>query len=250
MPALCERIRDRLRTIPGVRDASVSNDGLFTGDEGDHISVDGGIPHAPNEMASLWTLVGPGYLRTVGIPLLRGRAIDEADMAGARPVCMVNQAFATYFFGGESPLGHHLTDLYPTTVTTFEIVGVVADVQEHDLRGIVRPRFYGNYAHPIGTLSAPAMVVSAAGDPVGVVETVRRAIADMDSAIPVLNIRTLNQQLDRGTIVQRLTADLAACFGGLALADGGDRSLRRDVVFHGAADSGDRDSHGAGRVAR
>ncbi|MGA7239196.1 MAG: FtsX-like permease family protein [Bryobacteraceae bacterium] len=64
---------------------------------------------------------------------------------------------------------------------------------------------------------APAMVVSAAGDPVGVIETVRRAIADVDSAVPVLNIRTLNQQLDRGTIVQRLTADLAACFGGLAL---------------------------------
>jgi predicted permease len=217
MPALCERIRDRVRTIPGVRDASVSNDGLFTGDEGDHISVDGGIAHTDDEMASLWTLVGPGYLRTVGIPLLRGRAIDEADMAAGRPVCVVNQSFATYFFGDESPLGHRLTDLYPTTVTTFEIVGVVGDAQEHTLRGKIRPRFYGNYAHPIGTLSAPAMVVSAAGDPVEVVETVRRAIAGVDAAVPVLNIRTLDQQLDRGTIVQRLTADLAACFGGLAL---------------------------------
>ena len=217
MPGVCERIRDRLRTIPGVRDASVSNDGLFTGDEGDHISVDGGMAHTEDEMASLWTLVGPGYLRTVGIPLLRGRAIDDADMAGGRPVCVVNQAFATYFFGDESPLGHHLTDLYPTTVTTFEIVGVVADVREHDLRGKIRPRFYGNYAHPIGTLSPPAILVSAVGDPVGVVETIRRAIAGVDASVPVLNIRTLNQQLDRGTIVQRLTADLAACFGGLAL---------------------------------
>jgi predicted permease len=149
--------------------------------------------------------------------LLRGRAIDEADMAGGRPVCVVNQTFATYFFGNESPLGHHLTDLYPTTVTTFEIVGVVADVREHDLRDKIRPRFYGNFAHPIGTLSPPAMVVSAAGDPAGVVETVRRAVAGVDASVPVLNIRTLTQQLDRGTIVQRLTADLAACFGGLAL---------------------------------
>jgi predicted permease len=217
MPALCERIRDRLRTIPGVRDASLSNDGLFTSDEGDHISVDGGIAHSEDEMASLWTLVGPGYLRTLGIPLLRGRAVDDADMSGGRPVCVVNQAFATYFFGDASPLGHHVTDLYPTTVTTFEIVGVVADVREHNLRGKIRPRFYGNYAHPIGTLTQPAIVVSAAGDPVGVVETVRRAIAGVDASVPVMNIRTLNQQLDRGTIVQRLTADLAACFGGLAL---------------------------------
>ncbi len=66
-------------------------------------------------------------------------------------------------------------------------------------------------------MTAPALVVSAAGDPVSMVETVRRTLAEVDRGIPVLNIRTLNQQLDRGTIVQRLTADLSACFGGLAL---------------------------------
>jgi predicted permease len=217
MPALCERIRDRLKTIPGVRDAAVSNDGLFTGDEGDHISIDGGIKRTEDEMGSNWTLIGPGYLHTLGISLLRGRAIDEADMERGRPVCVVNQAFAKYFFGDESPIGHHVTDLYPTTVTTFEIVGVVDDVREHRLRGKIPPRFYGNYAHPIGTLTAPAMVVSAVGDPVRVVETVRRALAEVDRSLPVLNIRTLNQQLDRGAITQRLTADLSACFGGLAL---------------------------------
>ncbi len=217
MSGLVERIRERLKTIPGVRDASVSNDGLFAGDEGDHISVDGGIAHPANAMASSWTLVGPGYLDTVGLSLLRGRAIDGADMESGRPVCVVNQAFAKFFYGDASPLGHHLTDLYPTTVTTFEIVGVVSDAREHGLRGVVGPRFYGNYAHPIGTLSEPALVLRAAGDPAGLVETVRKAIAGVDASIPVMNIRTLNQQLDRGTIVQRLTADLSACFGGLAL---------------------------------
>jgi ABC-type antimicrobial peptide transport system permease subunit len=94
---------------------------------------------------------------------------------------------------------------------------VVGDVREHQLRGNIPPRFYGNYAHPIGTLTAPAMMVSAAGDPVSIVETVRRALAEVDRGMPVLNIRTLNEQLDRGSITQRLTADLSACFGGLAL---------------------------------
>ena len=216
-PTVCERLRERLKTIPGVRGASVSNDGLFTGDAGDHIAIDGGIKHAEDEMASNWTLVGPSYFRTVGIQILRGRAIEEADMQSGRPVCVVNQAFAKYFFGDESPLGHHVTDLYPTTVTTFEIVGVVADAREHQLRGNIRQRFYGNYAHPIGTLSEPALVVSASGDPAAIVETVRRTIAAAEPSLPVLNIRTLDQQLDRGTIVQRLTADLSACFGGLAL---------------------------------
>jgi hypothetical protein len=75
-------------------------------------------------------------------------------------VCVVNETFAKHFFGGANPLGHHVTDLYPTTVTTFEIVGVVGDVQEHSLRARIRPRFYGNYAHPIGTLTAPAIVLT------------------------------------------------------------------------------------------
>jgi predicted permease len=217
LPVLCERLRERLKTIPGVRAVSLSNDGFFSGDEGDSVAVDGALKLPDNQMSSLWTLIGPDYLRAAGIPLLRGRAVDESDMAAGRPVCMVNQAFVKRFFGDASPLGHHVTDLYPTTVTTFEIVGVVADVQEHSLRGTIRPRFYGNYAHPIGTLSAPSMIVSVAGDPAKMIETTRRAIAAVDPSIPVLNIRTLDQQLDRGTIVPRLTADLSACFGGLAL---------------------------------
>ncbi len=217
LPGLCERIRERLQTIPGVRAASISNDGLFTGDEGDHVAVDGALKLSENEMSSLWTLVGPDYPRTVGIPVLRGRAIDASDMAAARPVCVVNESFVKHFFGEANPLGHHVTDLYSTTVTTFEIIGVVGDVQEHSLRGKIRPRFYGNYAHPIGTLSAPAIVLNASRDPAALVETARRGIASVDASIPVLNIRTLNQQLERGTIVPRLTADLAACFGALAL---------------------------------
>jgi hypothetical protein len=69
LPALCERIRDRLKTIPGVRDAAVSNDGLSTGDEGDHISIDGGIQRPDDDMGSYWTLIGPGYLNTLGISM-------------------------------------------------------------------------------------------------------------------------------------------------------------------------------------
>jgi hypothetical protein len=99
LPGLCERIRERLQTLPGVRAASISNDGLFTGDEGDHVAVDGALKLSENEMSSLWTLVGPDYLRTVGIPLLRGRAIDASDMAAGRPVCVVNEAFVKHFFG-------------------------------------------------------------------------------------------------------------------------------------------------------
>ncbi len=217
LPGLCERVRERLRTTPGVHAASISNDGLFTGDEGDHVAIDGALKLPDSEMSSLWTLVGPDYLRTVGIPLLRGRAIDASDMAAGRPVCVVNASFVKRFFGDASPLGHHVTDLYPTTVTTFEIIGVVGDVQEHSLRGKIRPRFYGNYAHPIGTLAAPAIVLNASGDPAALIETARRGIASVDASIPILNIRTLNQQLERGTIIPRLTADLAACFGVLAL---------------------------------
>jgi ABC-type antimicrobial peptide transport system permease subunit len=132
-------------------------------------------------------------------------------------VVVVNQTLVDRYFPGQDPIGKRLEVAFATPPNGREIVGVVADVRENRLRGKISPRFYGNYAHPIGTLTAPAMVVSAVGDPVSVVETVRRALAEVDRSVPVLNIRTLNEQLDRGSITQRLTADLSACFGALAL---------------------------------
>jgi hypothetical protein len=217
LPALYQKLRSGLQSIPGVRGVTMSNTGLFRGDSGDQISLDGSSRHSKDELRSRWTLVGPDYFSTVGIPLVRGRQINESDTAHGTPVCVINESFARYFFPDSDPIGKHVTDEYPTTRETFEIVGIVADAREHDVGEPDRPRFYGNLMHPIGTVEGVTFLLSSSGEPNSLVTAVRQTIAVIDRGLPVSMIRSIKDQIDRRLITQRLIAELSAFFGGLAL---------------------------------
>ncbi len=217
VPALYQRVIEKLHTVPGVRGATLSNMGMFGGDSGDHLTIEGSSITDPRKLASSWTLVGPDYFSTVGIPLLRGREMDAADAAHGMQVCVINQAFAQKFYPNSDPIGKHIRDEYPTTRETYEIVGIVADAREHGLTSRVSPRFYATLFHPIGTVEAVTVILNATGEPGSVVAGVRRALAEIDRALPVLNVRTVNEQIDRRLTTQRLIAELAAFFGIVAL---------------------------------
>ena len=116
-----------------------------------------------------------------------------------------------------NPIGKHVTDEYPTTRETYEIVGVVADVREHQMSEPDRPRFYANLAHPIGTVESVTFLVGAFGEPGSLISAVRRSIAEMDRGLPVRDVRTVNEQIERRLVIRRLMADLSAFFGALAL---------------------------------
>jgi len=215
--ALYQQVREKLRTIPGVRNVTLSNAGLFGGDAGDPISFDSPTPRKPEDLRSRWTLVGPDYFETLGIPLLRGRKIDAADAVRGARVCVVNEKFAKFFFPDSDPIGKHVTDEYPTTRETYEIVGIVADAREHQLKGVERQRFYANLFHPIGTVEDVTFLLNVSRDPENAFPAVRHAIAELDQSIPIRSIRTLNEQLDRRLTTERLIAQLSAFFGGVAL---------------------------------
>ena len=134
LTALYQQMREKLRNIPGVRNVTLANTDLFGGDAGDPISIDSPTPQKHEDMRSRWTLVGPDYFDTLGVPLLRGRKIDAADAARGTRVCVVNEKFAKFFFPNSDPIGKHVTDEYPTTRETYEIVGVMADAREHELK--------------------------------------------------------------------------------------------------------------------
>jgi predicted permease len=211
------RLTDRLRAIPGVRGAALSTSGMFAGDSSDEISVEGVAGKKHGDMHSRWTLVGASYFRTVGTPLLRGRELTDADELRHTPVCVVNESFVRSFFKDADPIGKHITDLYPTTITTFEVVGVVADSREHELRNNANPRFYGNAFFPIGIARPTTLVVRAFGDPVHLIRTVTQAINQFDATLPVNAVRTVDEQIGRRLVAERMLARLAAAFGALAL---------------------------------
>ncbi|HUI55996.1 MAG TPA: ABC transporter permease [Bryobacteraceae bacterium] len=214
---LLQQLRQKLRSIPGVQGVTLSNYGLFDGDSGDPISLDGSPVHDRHDLRSRWTLIGPDYFRTLGVPLLRGREVDSGDAARRAQVCVVNESFARFFFPNSDPLGHHVTDEYPTTRETYEIVGVVADAKEHHPAERSRPRFYANVFHPIGTVESVTFLLRAAAQSSDIALGARQAIEQADRGLPILQIQSATQQISRTLVTNRLTAELSAFFGGLAL---------------------------------
>jgi predicted permease len=215
--AMYESVLAKLRAIPGVRDVTLSRGGLFAGDSGDHVAIEGSPVRDSEQLVSYWTEIGPDYFKTLKIPLLRGREIDSADAARGAPVCVINESFLRRFFPDLDAIGKHITDEYPTTRETFEIVGVVADSKEHAPDENKRPRFYANISHPIGTVGEVTFILSTSGEPASAASEVRKLLRQFDQNLSILTIRTVNQQIERRLITERLTADLAAFFSGLAL---------------------------------
>lgn len=217
VPAMYERARAELRTVPGVHSVTLSHGGLFTGDSGDHLAIEGSPVRDSEQLRSRWTEVGADYFKTLKIPLLRGREIDSADAARAAPVCVINESFLRRFFPNLDAIGKHITDEYPTTRETFEIIGVVADSKEHAPDEKKEPRFYSNISHPIGTVGEVTFLLNTSGDPGSVASSARKLLRHFYKNLPILTVRTVNQQIERRLITERLLADLAAFFGGLAL---------------------------------
>jgi predicted permease len=215
--SLHERVREELRRIPGVRGVTLSQNGLFWGESRDHISLTGSPVRDPQQLRSFWTLVGPDYFSTLGIPLLKGREITASDAARGLQVCVVNQSFARRFYPESDPIGHRVTDEYPTTRETYEIVGVVADAREHRPNLLRGPRFYANIHHPIGTVDDVTFLLNVSGEPAAIASAVRQTLQRIDRNLPILGLRTINEQIDRRLVTERLMAQLATFFGIVAL---------------------------------
>jgi predicted permease len=216
---LYRRVLDSLGRIPGVRAVTLSENGLFSGTEsGDRITVEGYHSDKEEDNAARFDQVGPSYFATVGIPMLLGRDIGPGDTESSPPICVVNESFAKFYFGSANPIGRHVTDEFPDTRMTFEIVGVARDARDHRLRGDVPRRFYIAVFHPLGEIP-PAMnfeIRTAAGAE-SLLPVVRRKIQEVDAALPILSARTLAELVDRTIIRERMLARVATFFGTLAL---------------------------------
>ena len=215
---LYDKLLEALRAIPSVGSVTLANHPLFgCGDSGDDVSIEGSPVRDPDELNCRWSEIGPDYFSTLGIPLLRGREINRDDATLGRPVCVVNQSFVHRFFPESDPIGRHVTDEYPTTRETFEIIGVVADSKEHRPSERTNARFYANLAHPIGSVEGVTLVLRSSGEPDAVASAARQSIARVEPNLPITRVRTVSEQIDVLLIMERLVAQLATFFGVVAL---------------------------------
>jgi predicted permease len=220
-----DQLLDRIRALPGVRAATYSDNGLFSGsDNGDQIIVEGYTPTGrQGDRGSLYDAVAPGYFAALGIPVLVGREIAEADHAGARPVIVINETFAKLFFKDRNPIGMHVTTTYADQRRTYEVVGVVRDSRQRgQLRGEIEHRFYTPISSPAAENGTATFIVRLVADsPVrregGMIETLRRTLREAEPTMRIVRVTTVADAIDLRIVQDRLLAQLSIVFGIVAL---------------------------------
>jgi predicted permease len=215
--ALIATLREKLAAIPGVRSASFSNLGLFSGGESwSSLDVEGYTPKGDRDRGAGFDVVGPLYFSTLGVPLLLGREIIESDRGGN--ACVVNEAFTKRFFENRDPINRQIALLSDKDRTTYQIVGVVKNIQTQELRGSIAPRFYiASRSRPNASRS-PTFLIRTHSDPAPVMNAARKTLQDVDANVPIITAASIEDQMRQLTAQDRTTARLAVVFGLVALA--------------------------------
>jgi putative ABC transport system permease protein len=218
-----DQLEDRLRRLPGVQAAAISNGMPFAGAVEDSFFLAGDDTTDPRaEKIAVVYLTSPDYLQTMGIQLLRGRYFTPQDRADSAPVAVIDETLARKHFPHTDPLGQRLTDL---DVEPAEIVGVVGHVKHAGLAGEapVENQIYLPLAQiPPQKLPRVAgrlnLLVRTTGDPLGLVAAVRGQAQALNANQPVYNARTMEQIVAGSIAGDRFSLALFALFAGLALA--------------------------------
>jgi len=208
-------VLDRVSSLPGVTSAAVTSVlPLHNHDQRARFVIENGPPLPPNEtfQADL-RRISPGYFETLGIPLLRGRALDrhDAPRANAALVGVIDAAFAQQFFRDENPLGRHLV----AGNTRIEIVGIVGNVKHAGVDRDARPTLYVSF------LQSPTermnLVLRTSAEPAALTQSVKNAIWSIDRNLPVYRIQSMDATVAGATSAPRLTLSLLGVFAAVAL---------------------------------
>jgi predicted permease len=169
-------------------------------------------------------VLSPQFLRAMGIPILRGRDITDADNAASRPVVLVSESMARQFWGNADPIGKHVTlTFFPKERR--EVIGVVGDVKD---RGLDNPDPVSTLYWPIAQFYTPpafgkfraiplALAVRTATDPQSLQSAVRSAVHELSPGTPLTEVQTMDAIVDESLSSARFNMLLLAVFAGLAV---------------------------------
>lgn len=209
---------DRLRLIPGVERAAAADILPVSG-----MGWNGGIsvpgqraPEKPEERVSWFNRVSTGYFATTGTPLVAGRDFGSADVTGSVPVAIINQAMATKFFGTSNPVGSRFgSDAGPEQIT-FEVIGVVADSRYRSLRDAPEPIVYLSDRQTEEPSPSFTYLLRSDRPSAELVPQVRSALSEVEPRASFTAF-SMEDNLARSLVRERLLATLSGFFGGLAI---------------------------------
>ncbi len=205
-------IQRRVSAVPGVISVGFTNHIplAFKGD----ISAVGAEGRDPKEQFQCNARVaGPGYLRTMGIPVLRGRDIDERDVEGAPLVALINNTLAQKMWPGQDPIGRRV--IFATEMQV-PVVGVVGDIHQAGLEVAPSPEFYISALQ--AGFPASSLAIHTQGEPGSVASAVRQAIWSVNPDQPITDVASMEEILDQEVFQRRVQTTLLTVFAGLALA--------------------------------
>jgi len=207
--SLYQRITERIEGVPGVRSAAISRHPLLSGSRrSSNIFVDG--PAQQTTDAALINLVSDRFFETMEIPLILGRGFSARDDQSAPRVAVINQTLARKYFGDDNPLGRRFSFGSEASEEKIEIVGIVRDAKYTSLRQQTQPTLYTPYLQE--TPGQMNFAVRVAGDALMLIPAVREAVKDVDSNLPLFDLKTQSQRADESVRTERLFATLSGFF--------------------------------------
>lgn len=175
------------------------------------------VPSTEDLLNAHFNAIEPDYLKTMKIPLLRGRDFNQHDNPGSLPVLIVNHAFVREFFPHEDPIGKRIKQDFPGgKAPYFTIVGVIGDVRRDRLDEPAAPEAF-KAIRQNGPDSINLLVRTNLPDPLAVAPAIRRALAEIDPDVPVFDIRTMEYYVNQQTAGRRFPMLLLVVFGGIAI---------------------------------
>lgn len=206
-------LTNRVSHLPGVRSAGLADLGLGGGDEWrETLRITGTGQVITADLAQ----VMPGFFRTAGIQLLRGRRFTWHDDDHAPRIAVVSEGFTRKFFPAAGAIGQQLTITSQSKWKTVEIVGIASDASLYDIRKHAPPTVYVPEVQYAGSADYSALYIHTDLGPVAIANEVRRTVRLLGHQY-VWRIHTISQDINGSLLRERVTAMLSAFFGVLAL---------------------------------
>ncbi|CAN5437710.1 ABC transporter permease [soil metagenome] len=221
------RLLERVRALPGIEHAGLSSSIPFGGDFSDSVILAEGYQMAPGEsiVSPYRVVVSPGYLESLGVPLVAGRTFHDSDVDGAPNAIIVDERLARRFWPDGDAVGRRMfSPDNPSDLTKpgpnarwYTVVGVVGTTKMAGL--VTEEDRAGTYYFPLNQspMRSMTLVVRAAGDPLAMAPAVRGILRELDPELPLYSVRTMEERMHETVTDRRTPMVLALGFAGVAL---------------------------------
>jgi putative ABC transport system permease protein len=210
-----KQIIEKIRQLPGVRNAALINGLPFSGNGGTtNFQIVGRSPEKPLPRARI-NSCSTDYFQTMGIPLLKGRVFSDQDRDGTPLVAVINQYIAERYWPGQNPVGNKIQIVDEAVVIAAEIIGIVGNTKQYGMDDPDIGYIYGAQAQNPGIFNTIA--VRTVGEPMQMAKAVTQAVWSVDPQQPVWKVRTQQSLIERSVGVPKFFTQLMTVYAALAL---------------------------------